>query len=162
ADNNTRCQSGNLETCVIGQWVPQSPACSAMPGDTCFDPAPAGGTDAYCGNCLKGADRCNGATRQTCPNGAWTDAPSCGALGCSDPGGDQNANPPAYCGVCVPGTMQCVGDATETCAPDGSGWGAPQYCPLGCIGQGVCCTDLQQCDATQSCGTSLPNACGVT
>jgi hypothetical protein len=168
-DNNTRCANGNLETCVTGQWVAQAPACSSVAGNTCFDPAPAGGTDAYCGNCLKGADRCNGSTIQTCPNGTWTNAgPACG-LGCYDPSGDQSATPAAYCGQCTNGNLQCSGTTLQTCGmgqftnldfcpnhgasfscydPNGAG-GTDAYCGV-CLAGTTRCNgdDIQKCNDT--------------
>ena len=131
-DNNTRCNNGNLETCVTGLWVPQTPACSSTPGNTCFDPAPAGGTDAYCGNCLKGADQCTPTTpalRQTCPNGVWFTSETCDSNGCYDSGGPSSGSPAAYCGRCANGDLRCPSTSTlETCM---SGLFVGASCPAG-------------------------------
>ncbi len=177
-DNDTRCANGNLETCVTGLWVPRTPTCSSTAGDTCFDPAPAGGGDAYCGNCLKGADRCTAATppvRQTCPNGRWVDSQTCTDFGCYDPSGDGSASPPAYCGVCTNGDRQCGGLGLQTlqtcasgqfgdtlacgsvgqqCFDPGAPGGSDAYCGVCPIGAHRCTGDnLEVCNAPGSAWT---------
>src|SRR5262249_23369900 len=92
-DGDRRCNSdGNLAICAGGLYVAAFPSCATM-AETCFDPSPAGGTDAYCGACLKGASRCTADTPpavETCDgNGQWGAPTPCTAgFGCVDPDGD--------------------------------------------------------------------------
>jgi hypothetical protein len=156
-DNATRCSNGNLETCQVGQWVPRTPACSATPGDTCFDPAPAG--DAYCGNCVTGADRCSPDSppiRQTCVGGRWMNSQVCAAVGCADPSGPDGASPPAYCAECAAGDKRCVGTTFQTCVAQL--W-ATQACDTGqqCFDPGAAGGNDAYCGVCLSGG---PDRCG--
>ena len=70
-NGQTRCTADNVETCVGGVWTPAAPSCASMSKE-CFDPEPEGGNDAYCGTCLKGAQRCSSTSppdRQMCTTG---------------------------------------------------------------------------------------------
>src|SRR5262245_52127194 len=125
-DGDHRCAGGNLELCRGTRWVPATPTCAAQ-GAQCFDPGDPGGTDAYCGTCLKGAQRCTATTpavRQTCPDGIWTDAETCDAtFGCRDPDGPDA--PAAYCAACTDGDKRCT-PGLETC--NAGQWSAPEDC----------------------------------
>jgi hypothetical protein len=134
-----RCVNGNLETCRSNVWVSGLPSCADL-GQQCFDPGASGGTDAYCGTCLKGAQRCTAEappTRQTCPEetGIWTDAEPCDAtFGCFDPDGPDA--PAGYCGVCLTGDKRC-NSGLQTC--NAGQWEGPVDCTV--MGPGWSCID---------------------
>jgi hypothetical protein len=151
-----RCAAGNLEVCQTGVWTPALPTCADQ-SMQCFDPAPAEGTDAYCGTCLKGAQRCTAtspSTRQTCPvgTGIWSDAETCDAtLGCFDLDGPDG--PQAYCGVCKDGDKQCNG-GLQTCAM--GQWSTPEDCATT---SGWSCFDPAPPGGTDAyCGLCLKNS----
>jgi len=128
SEGEHRCVNGNVEICQSNLWIPASPSCGDL-GQQCFDPGASGGTDAYCGTCLKGAQRCTAATppvRQTCPEetGVWADAEPCDAMfGCYDPDGPDA--PAAYCGVCTNGDKRC-NSGLQTC--NAGQWSQPEDC----------------------------------
>jgi hypothetical protein len=148
-----RCVAGNVEICIAEVWVASSPSC-AQQGLDCWDPAPSGGSDAYCGECLNGGQRCASDQRQTCSAGAWGDTQDCSAFGCYDPDGADGAM--SYCGVCANGTLRCDGEL-ETCAagqwPSGvdcsatSGWSCFDPAPAGGTDAycGLCLKDAFEC-----------------
>lgn len=122
------CVNDNLEICQGGVFQPALPSCASM-SQHCFDPGAEGGTDAYCGTCLKGAERCTTASppvRQTCPaaSGIWTDAETCSVTGqCFDDDGPDG--PEAHCGECTGSETRCNG-GLQTC--DTGLWPAAQDC----------------------------------
>jgi hypothetical protein len=148
-----RCAAGNLEVCQAGVWTAAVPSCADQ-SMQCFDPAPAGGTDAYCGTCLKGSQRCASTERQTCPagSGVWTDAEACTAFGCYDPDGPDG--PQAYCGVCQNGDKRC-NSGLQTCAQ--GQWGTAQNCAA--INASWSCFDPAPTGGSDAyCGLCLKNA----
>jgi hypothetical protein len=90
-------------------------------------------TDGGGGDCIDGARRCDGTSRQQCQDGAWTTVEECGSACDTELG----------CVLCVPGTGTCNGDTSTACRPDGQGY-FEEYCdPL--MGS-TCNTNTGVCD----------------
>jgi hypothetical protein len=154
-ENDRVCAAGNLQICQGGVFIPAVPSCAAQ-GLMCFDPAPAG-TDAYCGDCLKGSIRCTAtdpSILQNCPSsGIWNNFDTCDStLGCVDPDGP--GGPQGYCAECVTGQKRCNG-GLQTCVA--GKWSTAQDCSL--VQQGFSCFDPAPAGGTDAyCGACLKNA----
>lgn len=153
------CQAdGTWDECMDAV-TPITEACDGVDNDcdAMVDEAPAGSGCPF--GCNVGAGRCN-----VCPVGGSECVDVDNARVCAD--GSAWANQlcenecnatRGECNFCRPGSKDCVDESQEhTCLPDGSGYGSPTTCALGC--NTVSYHQCRQCDpslgATQCSATN--------